>query len=233
MRSLPSAPFPKDKCASCPFNTAASASLFPDMDGDNAMCENADCFTSSWNRYIDREIERLRKKGVEIQEVKARYDVPQSWSCTERKTKTNTAAYVYKEGDVRRIVWSVPAPEKAKAPALTAEEKAAAKEEKRRRSILRNAREKLRSFLKEDKKVYLLANHESLKETFAALAQRHLFKALRSGWVPDDLIDEVALSYLGLPDFNLDEEETAAFRALAEDNADDAAEVAISGPCES
>ena len=214
MRSLSSAPFPKDKCASCPYNTAATASLFPDMDGENAMCENAECFVSSWNRHIDRKIEQLRKKGCEIQESKSRYEIPQSWKASERQSETNTAAYVCKEGDVRRILWSVPAPEMPSAPALTAEEKAAAKEEKRRIKILRKAREKLRSFLRNEGKRNLLATHESLCSTFDGIARRYLSRVLESSWAPDDLVDEIAVAFIGLPDFNLDEEEIAAFQTL-------------------
>lgn len=215
MRLLSGAPFSKDKCAKCPHNTATSQFLFPDMKGGDAMCENADCFVSSWNRCIDKEIESLRRKGIEVFEAKTRYDIP-DWGCaTERKSKTNTVPYVVKDGDLRRILWSATKVEEIKAPALTAEEraqvKAQAKAEKHAKTVLRNAREKVREYLRDDERRGVLMAEGVNGAKFASLAWDMLKERVECPWIDDGLVDRIARLYRDRVEFGFDQEERGAF----------------------
>ena len=130
LRKLDGVGFDTSECVGCAYNTATHGMLFAELEGECGQCEKAECYVGRWNATTDMKIEALRKKHVEVKEAQRKWDIPNSWGVTERKTKTNTEAWVYTDEGVKRLVWAEPRPEVAAEPAQTEEEKAEAKRRK-------------------------------------------------------------------------------------------------------
>ena len=197
----------KAGCAKCPFNTACHPDLFGDDEeyGETARCQNAECYVRNWNAAVDAKIEKLRKKGIEPAEYKKRYDIPQNWSATKGKTKTNTVPYVYETDGLKNLIWSV-ADQKAADPAKTEEEKALAKAEKLRKRLIRSARDKMRDAIAER------LSQATFRETpdYARLARRIADREMAS-WISDRTLDDFAEIYEDAFDC-LEENEANAYR---------------------
>lgn len=176
-------------CKGCPHNTATHEFLFADMqDGENeARCQNAECFCRKWNEATDAQIEKLRKKGIAVKEVKGKYDMPNSWTATKNKTKENTIPYVYNDGDVRVIGWSTKKAEAVK-DARTKEEIEAEKAEKKRQKILRDARNAMRNHIAE-----VFKTADIMDARFENLARMCLKRTMTRGWFNDEVCDDYAL----------------------------------------
>ena len=128
MHRLAGAPFDTGDCAACPYNTGCKRMLFEEMDeiGDDARCEKDGCFAEKWNAAVDAKIEKLRKKGLKVGFKERKYDIPDSWSLTERRTKDHTEPWSYMEGSLKMLAWGRPSAAKEDAKdALTEEEREA------------------------------------------------------------------------------------------------------------
>ena len=206
----------KAGCAKCPYNTACHPDLFGDSeeDGETARCQNAECYVRNWNAAVDAKIEKLHKNGIEPAEYKRRYDIPQSWSATRGKTKTNTVPYVYETDGLKNLIWSV-ADSKAAYPTKTEEEKARDKAEKRRKKLISIAREKMRDDIAQR------LSEATFRETpdYARLARRIADREMAS-WISDRTLDDFAEIYEDAFD-RLDEDEANAYRQHIASKGDD------------
>ena len=191
MHRLEKAPFDPAECAACPFNTGCKRMLFEEMDevGEDARCEKPECFNAKWNAAVDQQIEKLKKKGLKVGFKERKYDIPDSWSLAERKTKTNTEPWVYMDGGLKHLAWGRPSQAKKDAKsAMTEEEKAREKAEKRSRKLVKSAREKLRGDMRQHFKEADLTRDE-----YERLAAARLKREIRRGtWYTDDFVDDYA-----------------------------------------
>lgn len=189
--------FNVDGCNGCKHNTAThGALLFPEFEDDTACgrCQNAECFMQKWNAATDAQIEKLRKQGVEVKEVKQKWDIPNSYNATKNKEPKNSVPYIYTEDGIRRLLWSIPKTEPVAA-ARTAEEIAAEKAEKKRQKILRDARNAMRNQIKKD-----LEGVDLRGSQFVELAISQLARTLKQGWLNDDFCDDYVRNVGGLDD---------------------------------
>ena len=187
--------FNVDGCNGCKHNTAIhGALLFPEFEDDTACgrCQNAECFMQKWNAATDAQIEKLRKQGVEVKEVKQKWDIPNSYNATKNKEPKNSVPYVYTEDGIRKLLWSVPKSEPV-AVARTAEEIAAEKAEKKRQKILRDARNAMRTHIAE-----VFKTADIMESRFENLARMCLKRTMTQGWFNDDVCDDYAALVGGL-----------------------------------
>lgn len=198
MMRIGDAVFDTADCAKCPKNTACHAFLFDFMqteEGASARCQDATCYVRKNEKTVDALLADLKRRGTPAIEVADKWRVPQYWDMSEAKNRKHPQAYVFADGGIRRVKWSVP---KADADcgsgkvALTAEEKAARKEAKRRAGLVRSARDKLREMLKEDESGRIAIFETALGgAAFDRIAERRFNRELRRGWIPDELCDDL------------------------------------------
>lgn len=186
-----------DECKGCKNNTATQGDmLFPELEKEteNGRCQCAECFKQKWNAATDAQIEKLRKQGVKVKEVKNRWEIPNSYSATRNKEPNHSVPYIYEEDGIRKLLWSTEKSEPVKE-ARTAEEIAAEKQEKKRKKILREAREAVRKRLQERVK-----NEDDYSfrapKPYIEFAVRFLDRTLQGGgWFSDGMVDDYVRAY--------------------------------------
>ena len=149
------AAFDASVCANCPNNTARHAYLFDFMaseDGDDARCQDPACYAKRNNAAVDALVERLRRGGTPAVEVADRWRIPEYWNASAKPGAKHRQAYVYTDGSLKRVRWSVPMPKPERAQsAMTDEEREAARRVKRAHNAWKKNRlaayEKVRSAL--------------------------------------------------------------------------------------
>lgn len=144
MLKIASARFDTAPCMTCQNNTGLHGLLFTDESDDNARCECASCYIRKNNEYVDKMIVALRAAGTPAIEVMGRFYVPNSWDMKNERDDKHTQAYFFKDGDLRCIAWSVPK-EGRKTDSKTAEERKAAREERKAAKALAVAQESVRT----------------------------------------------------------------------------------------
>ena len=150
--NLATAPFDKSECNNCTNNTATQPILF-DLGEENGIdgkggicgkCTNKECFMKKYAEHTKAEKEKIEAKtGEKIKAVAYSWNIP--GNKTERKTKKNTTPYIVKEGGLEKIYWGEKSEQEQK-PAKTDEERAAEKEEKRQKKILKGACKKVQEW---------------------------------------------------------------------------------------
>lgn len=144
-------------------------------------------------------------------EVADKWRIPQYWDVVNAKDKKHTQAYVYAEGGLKVIAWSVPRvkPEEAGG-GMTAEEKEAERRRKRSTKLVKSARGKVRSMLSpgEDGRVAFFSASDAAAAAYNAIALKRLERDLSHGWINDGLVDDVMAELPG---------EAAAAAGLSED----------------
>lgn len=204
-------PFDVADCEGCPSSTASHRFLFPDLERDEkAKCQNAACFARKWNAAVDDVLARLKKRGIKVVEVSESWNIPQSWSATASKTKTNTVPYLWEAKGLKYLKWSVPKSADRPADTRTPEEKAAEKERKRREKLAKSAREKIRAAIDDATAGGVETFKAASETTYNELAARVLDRELKSCWHNDSFVDDFAAVY-DVSD-RLDEDEMAALR---------------------
>ena len=196
---LADARFDTEDCRSCPHNTACHAYLFDFMrsdedKGDQARCQDAACFTKRNNDRVDAIVEDLRRRGTPAVEVADKWRIPQYWDAVNAKDRRHTQAYVYAEGGLKVIAWSVPRVKPAAAGGgMTAEEKEAERRRKRSAKLVKSARGKVRSMLSpgEDGRVAFFSASDAAAAAYNAIALKRLERDLSHGWINDGLVDDV------------------------------------------
>lgn len=137
---LATAPFDKSECLNCTNNTATQPILFDLGSGKECecgKCTNEECFMRKYAEHTKAEKEKIEAKtGEKIKTVAYAWNIP--GNKTEKKTKKNTTPYLVKEGNIEKIYWGEKSKQEQK-PAKTDEERAAEKEEKRQKKILKGA----------------------------------------------------------------------------------------------
>ena len=208
-------PFDLKECGRCECNTATHGVLFPDLADTCPRCQDAACYAKRWNGATDAEIEKLRKSGETIVEVQDRWRIPDSWSSTPRKERKNTQAYLYTDGGMKHIVWSIPKPKPGgDKPAKTEAEKAAEKAEKKAAKLVRSAREKMRAELRRRADAGWFDGRPALD----ILAERYIMRALKRGWYEDELVDDFAAACSDAV-YCLDGDEAEAYKGAMEKKA--------------
>lgn len=138
-RDLKSAAFNTADCLVCLNNTGCCPDLFDQDGGKNAklgrcLCDR--CWRDKQEAHVSETVSKAEKNGVKIVRKKPKWE----YSATDRKTKTNTALYVYKDGDQMVAKWHEP-PESGEKKAKSKEEKREEREAKRREHLLQTARD--------------------------------------------------------------------------------------------
>lgn len=144
MLKIASARFDTAPCMTCQNNTGIQGLLFTDESDDNARCECASCYIRKNNEYVDKMIVALRAAGTPAIEVMGRFYVPNSWDMKNERDDKHTQAYFFKDGDLQCIAWSVPK-EGRKTDSKTAEERKAAREERKAAKALAVTQESVRT----------------------------------------------------------------------------------------
>ena len=144
MLRIASARFDTTPCKTCQNNTGIQELLFVDETDGNARCECASCYIRKNNEAVDQLIDSLRNAGTPAIEVMSRYYIPNSWEAKNERDDNHPQAYVFKDGDLRCIAWSVPK-EGKKTDAKTAEERKAAREERKAAKALAATHESVRT----------------------------------------------------------------------------------------
>ena len=223
---LSDAAFDAKVCANCPSNTACHEYLFDfmaDEEGNEARCQDPACYARRNNEAVDAVVESLRRKGTPALEVADKWRIPEYWNVTARRGAKNTQAYIYHDGDLLRIAWSVPPPKRESAqPAMTAEEKAARREERRRNVLVKSARDKIRELLKPDEATGMIAFFDTKRggDVYDRVAARRLERDLHWGYLPDSLIDDFMAEAAHNHDVEaaLDADEMEAYALLLDEN---------------
>ena len=219
VRVLSEAGFDTSECANCPNNTACHGFLFPEMQNGDAVCQDAACYARKQNAEVDALLERLRRKGTPAVEVASKWNVPEYWNASERQSKKHQQAYVWEDAGMRHVLWSVPKPEEPQKPAMTPEERAARKAEKRRMALVTSARDKVREVIATDGvSLADLFRTEDGERAFGRIAERVLRRELRESWISDAVVDDVMAEYaVGIARNGvLDPDETEAYKELLE-----------------
>ena len=138
-RDLKSAAFNTAECLGCLNNTGCCPDLFDQDGGKNAklgrcLCDR--CWRDKQEAHVSETVSKAEKNGVKIVRKKPKWE----YSATDHKTKTNTALYVYKDGDQMVVKWHEP-PESGEKKAKSKEEKLKEREAKRRENLLQTARD--------------------------------------------------------------------------------------------
>lgn len=144
MLKIASARFDTTACMNCKSNTGLRGLLFADETDGDAKCECASCYIRKNNEQVDAQINALREAGIPAIEVMGRYYVPNSWDAKNERDDKHPQAYVFKDGDLRCIAWSVPK-EGKRTEAKTAEERKAAREERKAAKALAVTQESVRN----------------------------------------------------------------------------------------
>lgn len=220
MRAIADAPFDAAECAKCPNNTACHEYLFDflaDAEGDDARCQDPACFARKANAEVDALIERLRRTNRPAVEVADKWRVPEYWNASEKKNAKHPQAYVFEQSGFRRVLWSVPPPQKEKL-ALTPEEKAERKAAKRRVVLMSSARGKVRSLLKPDDsgRIAFFDDGGQAAQAYEFIALSRLERDLSKPFLPDALVDDVVRSCQRIPALQeaLDADELGAYREM-------------------
>ena len=138
-RDLKSAAFNTAGCLGCLNNTGCCPDLFDQDGGKNAklgrcLCDR--CWRDKQEAHVSETVSKAEKMGVKIIRKKPKWE----YSATDRKTKANTALYVYKDGDQMVAKWYQP-PEIGEKKAKSKEEKREEREAKRREALLLTAKD--------------------------------------------------------------------------------------------
>lgn len=210
---IAAAKFDTSDCRSCPNNTACHPYLFDfmrDEEGEaDARCQDSACFVRRSNERVDAIVEELRRKGTPAVEVADRWRVPDCWNAKDARDKAHPQAYVYRDGDIKVLVWSVPR-QKADS-GMTAEERQAERARKLRARLVRSARDKVRAILEPDDSgevAFFAANGKT--GAYERIALLRLERDLSRGWINDGLVDDVMAELPG---------EAAAAAGLSKDEA--------------
>lgn len=206
-------PFDLGGCAGCASNTATHGLLFPEMAEGCGRCQDARCFANRWNGATDAEIEKLRKRGVEVKAAKDKWSIPRYWDATPHRERKNVTPFVYEEGGLKRILWADTTNEYA-APAKTEEEKA---EEKRikaaqkrwqalRKSAFAKARAELKSAEPEETADMIVRGDEFREE------MRRKYARMIEDYIPDDEV-RLIVRVCGAGTFDIDADEADALEA--------------------
>lgn len=175
-------PFDTAECQTCPFNTATHGFLFPSEEKCKGRCQRKACFDRKWNVAVDAKIESLRKRKVEVKQVAHKWDVPRSLDATPRKTRTNDVPYVYMDGGLKSLVWSRKEERASAGPAMTEEEKAAARKVKKAHAAWKRNRTsaygKIRRLLERQPETVVDAMVSNVR--FAAHMKKRLAERYRS-----------------------------------------------------
>ena len=223
LRCISDAKFDTADCASCPNNTGCHKWLFPEMQDELARCQDPKCYARRTNEAVDATLDSLKRRGRPAIEVAEKWAVPQYWEASEKPNGRHPQAYVWTEGDVKRLMWSVPRPAAQKT-APTPEEKAAAKEAKRKAAIVKGARDKLRRLIEPDgetDELKFFTASDAAGNAFDRIAANRLERELRRGWISDEVCDDVMREFShGIESTGaLTHEEIAEYRAAVEETA--------------
>lgn len=180
-----SARFDTKPCMNCKSNTGMRGLLFADETDGDAKCECASCYIRKNNEQVDAQINALREAGMPAIEVMGRYYVPNSWEAKNERDDKHTQAYVFKDGDLRCIVWSVPK-EGKKTEAKTAEESRAAREERKAAKALAATQESVRTSVNDAlrhaaERLPTILGRIARSDGFAKWAERSMLKQYVGG----------------------------------------------------
>lgn len=209
------APFDVSVCAGCPSNTSCHEFLFDFMaESEDARCQDPACYARRNDEAVDALLGRLRAKGRPAIEVADRWRVPNSWEASEKSSAKHPQAYVFADGGLRRVLWSVPPPKKESAkPAATAEERAAEKAEKRRVKLVRSARDKVREAWARIAEGGAEAVKKRLGSTYDELAAKRLDREIGRTWIGEDFLDDFARLSFETATAAMDKDERDAYEA--------------------
>ncbi len=206
-------PFDLGECANCESNTATHGLLFPEMAEGCGRCQDARCFATRWNGAVDAEIERLRKKGVEVKAARDKWSVPHYWDATAHKERRNVTPFVFEEGGLKKILWA-DAEDRSGVPAKTeaelAEERrvkaARAKWSKLRRSAFDKARAALKSADADEEARLIVSGDGFLDE------MRRKYAEMLGRFIPDEEV-RLIVRVCGAGTFEIDADEADALEA--------------------
>jgi hypothetical protein len=169
---------------------------------------------------VDKVVADLRREGTPALEVADKWHVPEYWDASERPNRKHPQAYVYMDGNLKRVMWSVKPAADAR-PAMTAEERQARREEVRRAKLVKSARDKVRKLLEADEGTGRIALFDTERggQAFDRIAARRLNRDLEEEWIPDALCDDVMAEYGGSDEVAaaLDIDEIRAYKAVVEE----------------
>ena len=206
-------PFDLSECANCESNTATHGLLFPEMAEGCGRCQDARCFATRWNGAVDAEIERLRKKGVEVKAARDKWSIPHYWDATPHRERRNVTPFVFEEGGLRKILWT-DAEDRSGVPAKTeaelAEERrvkaARAKWSKLRKAAFDKARAALKSDDADEAAAMICRGDEFLDE------MRRKYAEMIKGFIPDEEV-RLIVRVCGAGTFEIGADEADALEA--------------------
>lgn len=219
--------FDTEPCRNCHYNTATHGYLFAEDADECGRCQNASCFISKWNGEVDEKIEKLREKKISIKEVSNKWNIPNSWNSTKNKTKKNTIPYVYKDGDLKYLVFGEKTESRNSAPAMTEAEKDAARKIKKAHASWKKNRasayEKIRRLLIKRETIEKVVDAMVSNDRFIELTKKKLTESY-SSYVYDSNCQEIydVLTGDGLADANCERMTSEEIVAL---NSDDPANI--------
>ena len=196
--NLEEAKFDTKACETCPNNTAYHSYLFDFMSKEGntlAYCQNKPCFVKKHNDRTEAALAALKCKGLEVIEVSSQWQIPECWNATDKATKTKPQGYLYEQDGLKILKFSVKRTETAPGRAvLTPEEKEAQKREKKRKALVKAARDRVREVINDgfwsDKTPEVFTSAEG-KAALTRIAEARFERELQRAWVPDDLVDDV------------------------------------------
>lgn len=225
---IAAAKFDTSDCRSCPNNTACHPYLFDfmrDEEGEaDARCQDSACFVRRSNERVDAIVEELRRKGTPAVEVADRWRVPDCWNAKDARDKAHAQAYVYRDGDIKVLVWSVPR-QKADS-GMTAEERQAERARKLRARLVRSARDKVREVAADGGAMRLFNGSEAGGMAFKRIAAMRLARDLDGSWLSDSLIDDIMGEFAhGIREqVDITDEEADAYATMIDEREEAAAE---------
>lgn len=196
--NLEEAKFDTKACETCPNNTACHSYLFDFMSKEGnilAYCQNKPCFVKKHNDRTEAALAALKRKGLEVIEVSSQWQIPEYWNATDKATKTKPQGYLYEQDGLKILKFSIKRTETASGRAvLTPEEKEAQKREKKRKALVKAARNRVREVINDgfwsDSSPIVFTTDEG-RTAFTRIAEARLERELQRPWVPDDLIDDI------------------------------------------
>lgn len=196
--NLEEAKFDTKACETCPNNTACHSYLFDFMSKEGntlAYCQNKPCFVKKHNDRTEAALAAIKRKGLEVIEVSSQWQIPEYWNATDKATKTKPQGYLYEQDGLKILKFSVKRTETAPGRAvLTPEEKEAQKREKKRKALVKAARDRVREVINDgfwsDKTPEVFTSAEG-KAALTRIAEARFERELQRAWVPDDLVDDV------------------------------------------
>ena len=206
-------PFDLGECARCESNTATHGLLFPEMAEGCGRCQDARCFATRWNGAVDAEIERLRKKGVEVKAARDKWSIPHYWDATPHRERRNVTPFVFEEGGLKKILWT-DAEDRSGVPAKTeaelAEERrvkaARAKWSKLRKAAFDKARAALKSDDADEVAAMICRGDEFLDE------MKRKYAKMIKGFIPDEEV-RLIVRVCGAGTFEIGADEADALEA--------------------